>query len=69
MSEVVTTEKMTLAPERLPAGASREAVLDAWGAPDRRRGNLSNDGVTEEWMYVLRGRTLVFADGKLEGGT
>ncbi|GEM_PF-6769199 len=69
MSEVVTTEKMTPAPDRLPAGASREAVLDAWGAPDRRRGNLSNEGITEEWTYVLRGRTLVFADGRLKGGT
>ena len=69
MSEVVTTEEMKVAPERLPSGTSREEVLDAWGAPDRRRGNLTNDGITEEWTYVLRGRTLVFANGKLEGGT
>jgi len=67
MAEVVTTEEMTLAPEVLPVGLSRDAVLASWGPPDRRRGRLSNVGVREEWTYALRGETLVFEDGRLTG--
>jgi len=65
MSEVVTTDEMTVAPDRLPAGASREAVLETWGDPDRRRGRMTNSGIEEEWNYALRGQTLVFVDGRL----
>jgi len=68
MGRIVTTGQRTVAPESLPAGASREAVLEAWGAPDRRRGMLTNDGVREEWTYLLREQTIVFVDGKLRRG-
>lgn len=67
MDDVVTAEQKTVGRESLPRGLSREAVLDSWGPPDRRRGRLSNAGVQEEWMYHLRGQTLVFVDGRLSG--
>ncbi|MCK4545812.1 MAG: hypothetical protein KAW17_00080 [Candidatus Eisenbacteria sp.] len=67
LGEVVTADACVLAPDGLPAGTSREDVVAAWGAPDRRRGELSNDGVKEVWTYALRGETLTFVDGKLAG--
>jgi hypothetical protein len=67
LAEVVTTDVMSPGPETLPTGTSRGDVLASWGSPDRRRGTLSNSGVTEEWTYLVRGETLIFVDGELAG--